>query len=145
MPRVQAERMDRNSGLRDDSSQRVAQGRLRPGRVPGLRVRDGRRTAGAAQARRRRHAAVLRKRSALSGTGSVVHREIFGRKHFRCEDCCHETIVMKLPLSWLAEFVTLEADVDELCRRMTLAGLEVENVERAAPGFSDVFVARVLK
>ncbi len=52
---------------------------------------------------------------------------------------------MKLPLSWLAEFVTLEAEVDELCRRLTLAGLEVENVEREAPGFSDVFVARVLK
>jgi phenylalanyl-tRNA synthetase beta chain len=52
---------------------------------------------------------------------------------------------MKLPLSWLAEFVTLEADVGELCRRLTLAGLEVENVERETPGFSDVFVARVLK
>ena len=52
---------------------------------------------------------------------------------------------MKLPLSWLAEFVTLEAEVEELCRRLTLAGLEVENVERATPGFSDVFVARVLK
>jgi phenylalanyl-tRNA synthetase beta chain len=52
---------------------------------------------------------------------------------------------VKLPLSWLAEFVTLEADIDELCRRLTLGGLEVENVERAAPGFSDVFVARVLK
>src|SRR6266851_4019187 len=155
MPRVQAERMDRNSGLRDDSSQRPAQGRLRPGRVPGLRVRDGRRTAGAAQARRRRHAAVLRKRSTLSGTVPVVHHEIFGleqfhreqfhREQFRREHFGHETIVMKLPLSWLAEFVTLEADVDELCRRLTLAGLEVENVERAAPGFSDVFVARVLK
>ncbi len=52
---------------------------------------------------------------------------------------------MKLPLSWLAEFVTLEAGVDELCRRLTLAGLEVESVERVAPGFSEVFVARVLK
>jgi phenylalanyl-tRNA synthetase beta chain len=52
---------------------------------------------------------------------------------------------MKLPLSWLSEFVKLEADVDELCRRLTMAGLEVENVERVAPGFSDVFVARVLK
>ena len=52
---------------------------------------------------------------------------------------------MKLPLGWLAEFVTLQADVDELCRRLTLAGLEVEGVERVAPGFSDVFVARVLK
>ncbi|HEY2523808.1 MAG TPA: phenylalanine--tRNA ligase subunit beta [Candidatus Binataceae bacterium] len=52
---------------------------------------------------------------------------------------------MKLPLSWLAEFVTLEAEVEELCRRLTLAGLEVEGVERVTPGFSDVFVARVLK
>ncbi|HVA83474.1 MAG TPA: phenylalanine--tRNA ligase subunit beta [Candidatus Binataceae bacterium] len=52
---------------------------------------------------------------------------------------------MKLPLSWLAEFVTLEAEVGELCRRLTLAGLEVENVERTAAGFSEVFVARVLK
>src|SRR3984893_18089189 len=52
---------------------------------------------------------------------------------------------MKLPLSWLSEFVQVEADVDELCRRLTMAGLEVENVERVAPGFSDVFVARVLK
>jgi phenylalanyl-tRNA synthetase beta chain len=52
---------------------------------------------------------------------------------------------MKLPLSWLSEFVKLEADVDELCRRLTMAGLEVESVERVAPGFSDVFVARVLK
>jgi phenylalanyl-tRNA synthetase beta chain len=52
---------------------------------------------------------------------------------------------MKLPLSWLAEFVKLESDADELCRRLTLAGLEVESVEHVAPGFSDVFVARVLK
>jgi phenylalanyl-tRNA synthetase beta chain len=52
---------------------------------------------------------------------------------------------MKLPLSWLAEFVTLDSELDELCRRLTLAGLEVENVERTEPGFSDVFVARVLK
>ena len=36
MPRVQAERMDRNSGLRDDSSQRAAQGRLRPAEYQGF-------------------------------------------------------------------------------------------------------------
>jgi phenylalanyl-tRNA synthetase beta chain len=52
---------------------------------------------------------------------------------------------MKLPLSWLKELVPIEADLDELCRRLTAAGLEVENVERTKPGFSDVFVARVLK
>ena len=52
---------------------------------------------------------------------------------------------MKLPLGWLAEFVKIEADVAELGRRLTLAGLEVENVERHQPGFSGVTVARVVK
>ncbi len=51
---------------------------------------------------------------------------------------------MKLPLSWLSEFVALEADLEDLTRRLTLAGLEVENVERIAPMFDGVFVARVL-
>ncbi|MGH7933624.1 MAG: phenylalanine--tRNA ligase subunit beta [Candidatus Binataceae bacterium] len=51
---------------------------------------------------------------------------------------------MKLPLSWLKEFVTLEAGLDELCHRLTMAGLEVENVERVAPTFTGVYVAKVL-
>ena len=29
---------------------------------------------------------------------------------------------MKLPLSWLKEFVTIDASLDELCRRLTMAG-----------------------
>ena len=52
---------------------------------------------------------------------------------------------MKLPLSWLAEFVTVEAEVEEICRRLTVAGIEVENIARVRPSFSDVVVARVLK
>jgi phenylalanyl-tRNA synthetase beta chain len=51
---------------------------------------------------------------------------------------------MKLPLSWLREFVTVEADIEELCRRLTMAGLEVESLDQIAPSFTDVFVARVL-
>ncbi|MGH7905730.1 MAG: phenylalanine--tRNA ligase subunit beta [Candidatus Binataceae bacterium] len=51
---------------------------------------------------------------------------------------------MKVPLSWLSEFVNPEADVDEICRRLTLAGVEVENLEWVRPGFSEVVVARVL-
>jgi phenylalanyl-tRNA synthetase beta chain len=51
---------------------------------------------------------------------------------------------MKLPLSWLREFVTVEAATEELCRRLTMAGLEVESVDRMLPAFTDVFVARVL-
>ncbi len=52
---------------------------------------------------------------------------------------------MKLPLSWLKEFVTIEADLDELSRRLTMAGLEVENVEHIAPTFADVFIAKVVQ
>ncbi len=42
---------------------------------------------------------------------------------------------MKLPLSWLKEFVTIDASVDELSRRLTMAGIEVEGVEHIAPDF----------
>src|SRR3989442_15650286 len=52
---------------------------------------------------------------------------------------------MKLPLSWLKEFVTVDASVDELCRRLTMAGLEVEGVDHIAPTFEGVFVAKVLR
>jgi phenylalanyl-tRNA synthetase beta chain len=52
---------------------------------------------------------------------------------------------MKVPLSWLREFVALDAATEELCRRLTMAGLEVENLTRVTPAFTDVFVARVLK
>jgi phenylalanyl-tRNA synthetase beta chain len=51
---------------------------------------------------------------------------------------------MRLPLSWLGEFVTVAAQNEELCRRLTMAGLEVEGLDRIAPSFTDVFVARVL-
>ena len=51
---------------------------------------------------------------------------------------------MKLPLSWLKEFVTIDASLDELCRRLTMAGLEVESIDHIAPTFAGVFVAKVL-
>ena len=51
---------------------------------------------------------------------------------------------MKLPLSWLREFVTLDASVEEISRRLSVAGLEVENIERMTPGFEGVTIARVL-
>jgi phenylalanyl-tRNA synthetase beta chain len=51
---------------------------------------------------------------------------------------------MKLPLSWLKKFVTVEAGLDELCQRLTVAGLEVENIEKIDPSFTDVFVAKVI-
>jgi len=52
---------------------------------------------------------------------------------------------MKLPLSWLKEFVTVDASLDELCRRLTMAGLEVEGIDRIAPTFEGVYIAKVLQ
>jgi len=31
---------------------------------------------------------------------------------------------MRLPLSWLEEFVRIEAGLNEICRRLTMAGLD---------------------
>lgn len=51
---------------------------------------------------------------------------------------------MKLPLSWLREFVAIEADPGEIANRVTVAGLEIESVERLKPAFSGVTVGKVL-
>lgn len=54
---------------------------------------------------------------------------------------------MKLPLSWLRDFVELPADWDarELARRLTAAGLEVEGIAAAAGAFSGVVVGRIVR
>jgi phenylalanyl-tRNA synthetase beta chain len=51
--------------------------------------------------------------------------------------------LMKLPLSWLAEWVDVPWDAAELARRLTASGFEVEGVEPAAPVFSGVVVAEI--
>jgi phenylalanyl-tRNA synthetase beta chain len=53
---------------------------------------------------------------------------------------------MRVPLSWLREWVEWPADWDarELARRLTLGGFEIEAIEPAAPAFDQVVVARIL-
>jgi phenylalanyl-tRNA synthetase beta chain len=53
---------------------------------------------------------------------------------------------MKIPLSWLREFVQLPAnwDVDELAARLTQAGFEIEAITPAATPFSGVVVVRIV-
>ncbi|MGH7780179.1 MAG: phenylalanine--tRNA ligase subunit beta [Candidatus Binataceae bacterium] len=52
---------------------------------------------------------------------------------------------MKLPLSWLREFVQVEATAQQIADRLSAAGLVVENIERIAPAFHGVVVAKVLE
>jgi len=52
---------------------------------------------------------------------------------------------MRLSCNWLREFVELTVSPEELADKLTMAGLEVEAVERIVPDFSGVVVARVTK
>src|SRR5882757_9185682 len=52
---------------------------------------------------------------------------------------------MKVPYSWLADWVDIPWDAAELGSRLTLAGFELEALEPAAPPFSGVIVAEVLE
>jgi phenylalanyl-tRNA synthetase beta chain len=51
---------------------------------------------------------------------------------------------MKIPYRWLAEWVPLPWPAPELGARLTMAGFELESLERAAPDFSKVLVAEIL-
>lgn len=50
---------------------------------------------------------------------------------------------MKVPLSWLREYVETPDDVNAISELLTMAGLEVDAVEAVKPSFSGVVVARV--
>jgi len=50
---------------------------------------------------------------------------------------------MQFPVSWLREFANPDCSSDELAHKLTMAGLEVEEAEPAAPAFSGVVVARI--
>lgn len=51
---------------------------------------------------------------------------------------------MKLSLKWLAEYVAMPPSVDELARKLTMAGLEIEGISRPGEGLKGVVVAQIL-
>lgn len=52
---------------------------------------------------------------------------------------------MRVPLSWLREFVDVPPSGKELGRRLTMSGFELEAIELAAPPFSGVVVAEIVE
>ncbi|MFA6909032.1 MAG: phenylalanine--tRNA ligase subunit beta, partial [Patescibacteria group bacterium] len=50
---------------------------------------------------------------------------------------------MKLPLSWLAEFVTIKETPEKLAERLTLAGIEVESIAYLGKGLESVIVGEI--
>src|SRR5579883_1776395 len=52
---------------------------------------------------------------------------------------------MRIPYAWLSEWVAIPWGPQELGSRLTMAGLELEALEPAAPDFSGVVVAEILE
>ena len=52
---------------------------------------------------------------------------------------------MKVSAQWLSEWVALELPNTELANRLTMAGLEVDSLERVAPPMTGISVAKVLE
>ncbi len=52
---------------------------------------------------------------------------------------------MKVPVKWLREFVATDIGAAEIARRMTMAGLEAENIERIGEDWDNVFVGEVVQ
>ncbi len=51
---------------------------------------------------------------------------------------------MKVPISWLSEWVKVPWDAAELGARLTMAGFELDALEPAAPPFTGVVVAQII-
>ncbi|MEM1282886.1 MAG: phenylalanine--tRNA ligase subunit beta [Chlamydiota bacterium] len=51
---------------------------------------------------------------------------------------------MKVPLSWLKKYINIELPPIEIAKILTMAGLEVDAIEKLDFGFSNVVVGRVL-
>src|SRR5713226_10147263 len=52
---------------------------------------------------------------------------------------------MKVPLSWLRELVQIDVPLGELRHRMTMAGLEVEDVHEVGSDWRDITIGRIVE
>ena len=52
---------------------------------------------------------------------------------------------MRIPLSWLRDFVDVPWSAQELGSRLTMSGFELEALETAAPAFTGVVVAEIVE
>ena len=51
---------------------------------------------------------------------------------------------MRVPLSWLREYVDVSLTPDQLAEQLTLRGMEVSDIEVSGAGWTDVIVGRLL-
>ncbi|MDP2952658.1 MAG: hypothetical protein Q8O76_05025, partial [Chloroflexota bacterium] len=52
---------------------------------------------------------------------------------------------MRVPLGWLKDYVDIKIPLEELAHRLTMAGIEVEAVERIGARWDKMYVGEVLE
>ncbi len=52
---------------------------------------------------------------------------------------------MKISINWLKDYITFDTPVDEIAERLTMVGLEVENIYHTKPHLNDVVVGRIIQ
>ena len=50
---------------------------------------------------------------------------------------------MRVNIEWLRDWVDIDLEPDDLAEKLTVAGLEVDSVETAAPPFEGLVVAEI--
>ncbi|MBW2598631.1 MAG: phenylalanine--tRNA ligase subunit beta [Deltaproteobacteria bacterium] len=51
---------------------------------------------------------------------------------------------MLVSLKWLRDYIDIDLEPEEIAGKLTMAGLEVDSIDRITPGFSSVVVAKIL-
>ena len=122
MPHLRRLGLDRDRRLRNGASERVARGRLRSRyrRRLGLRLRPRAHRNGAL--RDERHPRLRRKHAQLFRANGVV----------------------RVPISWLRDYVQLPVDADAIVARLATLGFPVDAVE-TRPAITGVVVGRITK
>src|SRR5262249_37392130 len=106
-------------------------------RVPGLRLRHGHRPYRHAEVRHSRSAQLLRIRSALASPLRLLGARM-AVPHRRAGP-------MKFTLSWLKEHLDTGASLAELRERLTMLGLEVEDISNPAETLKGFVVGYVVE
>src|ERR1035437_4801884 len=113
--------LDDDTRRRHGSPGRASVRRHRPGEAPGLRLRNGRRAHQQPAPLRTGPSLLPRERSALP-----------------------RAVPMRVPLSWLGEYVDIQQTPEELAERLTLLGMEVKGIERWGADWRSVVVGELL-
>src|SRR5437763_14797274 len=103
------------------------------------------------QSRRHEQSERGARKNRRSGASGGSHLPTLPRKRGRGRDWCkrrwrnHRASPMKFTLSWLREHLDTDHSLADLADKLTMIGLEVENLDDKAPALAPYVIARVVE